>query len=163
MRLIYLLFGLSLLGTASYADYRGLSLLRPTEIRNVPKSIRESEAWQVLLAANPMYGIVSAFRACVTGEAAALHFRDCQKRRTGERIGLVQFGSDPVRHAKTAAAAACLRQTLGKRYREQCGRIRRAAVRVRLSVRRLTRPSHRSLPCGPGALAPRGSGRRRRA
>lgn len=42
MRLIYLLFGLSLLGTASYADYRGLSLLRPTEIRNVPRSIRDN-------------------------------------------------------------------------------------------------------------------------
>ena len=42
MRLIYLLFGLSLLATASYADYRGLSLLRPTEIRNVPKSIRDN-------------------------------------------------------------------------------------------------------------------------
>lgn len=42
MRLIYLIFGLSLLATASYADYRGLSLLRPTEIRNVPKSIRDN-------------------------------------------------------------------------------------------------------------------------
>jgi hypothetical protein len=42
MRLIYLLFGLSLLATASYADYRGLSLLRPTEVRNVPKSIRDN-------------------------------------------------------------------------------------------------------------------------
>jgi lipopolysaccharide transport system permease protein len=31
--------------------------------------------WQALMALNPMYGIVSAFRACVTGEGAALHFK----------------------------------------------------------------------------------------
>jgi hypothetical protein len=42
MRLIYLIFGLSVLATAGYADYRGLSLLRPTEIKNVPKSIRDN-------------------------------------------------------------------------------------------------------------------------
>ena len=42
MRLIYLLFGLSVLAGASYADYRGLSMLRPTEIKNVPKSIRDN-------------------------------------------------------------------------------------------------------------------------
>ncbi len=42
MRLIYLIFGLFVLATAGYADYRGLSLLRPTEIKNVPKSIRDN-------------------------------------------------------------------------------------------------------------------------
>lgn len=42
MRLVYVLFGLTLLGAASYADYRGISFLRPTEIRNVPKSIRDN-------------------------------------------------------------------------------------------------------------------------
>jgi hypothetical protein len=42
MRLLYVLFGLSLMAGATYADYRGLSLLRPTEIRNVPKSIRDN-------------------------------------------------------------------------------------------------------------------------
>jgi len=41
MRLIYLLFGLSVLAGAGYADYRGLSMLRPAETKNVPKSIRE--------------------------------------------------------------------------------------------------------------------------
>ena len=42
MRLLYLLFGLSVLAGAGVADYRGLSLLRPTEIKNVPKSIRDN-------------------------------------------------------------------------------------------------------------------------
>lgn len=42
MRLIYLLFGLSLLAGASYADHRGLSFMRTTEIKNVPKSIRDN-------------------------------------------------------------------------------------------------------------------------
>lgn len=42
MRLIYLLFGLSVLGGAVWADQRGLSLTRPTEVRNVPTSIRDN-------------------------------------------------------------------------------------------------------------------------
>ena len=42
MRIIYLIFGLIVLGGAGLADYRGLSLLRPTEIKNVPKSIRDN-------------------------------------------------------------------------------------------------------------------------
>ncbi|HEX7086888.1 MAG TPA: hypothetical protein VF198_11025 [Vicinamibacterales bacterium] len=42
MRLLYLLFGLSVLSGAVWADYRGLSLTRPTELRNVPKSVRDN-------------------------------------------------------------------------------------------------------------------------
>ena len=42
MRLLYLIFGLLLLGSAGYADYRGMSLLRPTELKNVPRSIRDN-------------------------------------------------------------------------------------------------------------------------
>jgi len=42
MRLVYLFYGLLALGTAGYADYRGVSFLRATEIRNVPKSIRDN-------------------------------------------------------------------------------------------------------------------------
>ena len=42
MRVLYLIFGLMLAAGASYADYRGMSLLRPTEIKNVPKSIRDN-------------------------------------------------------------------------------------------------------------------------
>lgn len=41
----------------------------------VPESIRESSNWQVLLAANPMYGIVAAFRACITGESITVGYR----------------------------------------------------------------------------------------
>ena len=42
MKLLYFLFGLSILAGAGYADYRGMSLLRATEIKNVPKSIRDN-------------------------------------------------------------------------------------------------------------------------
>lgn len=42
MRLLYLLFGLFVLAGASYADYRGVSFMRTTELRNVPKSIRDN-------------------------------------------------------------------------------------------------------------------------
>ena len=42
MRVAYLLFGLLLLAGAGYADYRGMSLLQPTEVKNVPKSIRDN-------------------------------------------------------------------------------------------------------------------------
>ena len=42
MRLLYLIFGLLLLGSAGYADYRGMSLLRATELKNVPRSIRDN-------------------------------------------------------------------------------------------------------------------------
>jgi lipopolysaccharide transport system permease protein len=41
----------------------------------VPESIQHSSKWQVLLMANPMFGIVSAFRAAMTGEAGAAGFR----------------------------------------------------------------------------------------
>ena len=40
-----------------------------------PESIQNSGKWQVLLTLNPMYGIVSAFRAAITGETAAVGFR----------------------------------------------------------------------------------------
>jgi lipopolysaccharide transport system permease protein len=40
-----------------------------------PESIQNSPKWQVLLAANPMYGIVAAFRAAITGETIAVGFR----------------------------------------------------------------------------------------
>ncbi len=33
----------------------------------VPKSVRDSEHWQMLLGCNPMYTIVALFRKCVTG------------------------------------------------------------------------------------------------
>jgi hypothetical protein len=42
MRVLYLIFGLMLAAGASYADYRGMGFLRPTELKNVPKSIRDN-------------------------------------------------------------------------------------------------------------------------
>jgi hypothetical protein len=38
----YILYGLALLGLASAADYRGWTLTRVTELRNVPRSVREN-------------------------------------------------------------------------------------------------------------------------
>ena len=40
-----------------------------------PESIQNSGKWQMLLTLNPMYGIVSAFRAAITGETATVGFR----------------------------------------------------------------------------------------
>ena len=39
---IYLLFGLLVLGAVSAAELRGWTLLRATEVRNVPRSIRDN-------------------------------------------------------------------------------------------------------------------------
>lgn len=41
-RILYLLFGLGLLAGAGYADSRGMGFVRPTEIRDVPRSIRDN-------------------------------------------------------------------------------------------------------------------------
>jgi hypothetical protein len=42
MRLAYLIAGLLVLAGAGYADYRGIGLLRPTEVKTVPRSIRDN-------------------------------------------------------------------------------------------------------------------------
>ena len=39
---IYFVFGLLVLGTVGAAELRGWTLLRATEVRNVPRSIREN-------------------------------------------------------------------------------------------------------------------------
>jgi hypothetical protein len=55
-RAVYLLFGLLTLATAAVADYRGWSLLRPTELHNVPKSIRDNPgSYRSLYRASPRY------------------------------------------------------------------------------------------------------------
>jgi lipopolysaccharide transport system permease protein len=41
----------------------------------VPQYVLNSHKWQMLLACNPMYSIVTAFRACVTGHGPELGFR----------------------------------------------------------------------------------------
>jgi hypothetical protein len=42
MSLRYLLFGLLLLGAVGVAQYRGLTLTRTTEVKGVPKSVRDN-------------------------------------------------------------------------------------------------------------------------
>jgi hypothetical protein len=39
---IYLLFGAVVLGAFAAAELRGYTLLRPTEVRNVPRSVRDN-------------------------------------------------------------------------------------------------------------------------
>ena len=39
---LYVLLALLIIGGYGYADYRGMGLTRATEIRNVPKSIRDN-------------------------------------------------------------------------------------------------------------------------
>jgi hypothetical protein len=38
----YLVYGVLLLGLVTTAEYRGWSLLRPNELKNVPKTIRDN-------------------------------------------------------------------------------------------------------------------------
>ena len=38
----YLMLGLLVLGAMTYAEYRGLSLMRTDEVKNVPKDIRNN-------------------------------------------------------------------------------------------------------------------------
>jgi hypothetical protein len=53
-RLLYFLFGLLALGSATAAEQRGWLLARPTELQNVPKSIRDNPgAWRSLYAGAP--------------------------------------------------------------------------------------------------------------
>ena len=55
-RLAYLIFGLLSLAAAGIADYRGWSLVRPTELHNVPKSIRDNPgAYRSLYRGSPRY------------------------------------------------------------------------------------------------------------
>mgnify|MGYP001144631569 CR=1 FL=1 len=39
---LYLVYGLALLGLTGLAEYRGWSLLRVNEVKNVPKSVRDN-------------------------------------------------------------------------------------------------------------------------
>jgi hypothetical protein len=53
---LYLLYGVLLLGVAGYAQYRGLSLTRVTEVRNVPLSIRDNPgAYRSIYSGSPRY------------------------------------------------------------------------------------------------------------
>jgi hypothetical protein len=39
---VYFLFGLLLIATLGLAEWRGWSLSRPTEVKNVPRSVRDN-------------------------------------------------------------------------------------------------------------------------
>ena len=39
---LYLAFGLLLIGTAALADWRGWSLSRTSEVKNVPRTVRDN-------------------------------------------------------------------------------------------------------------------------
>ena len=55
-RILYLLFGLTVLGAAGMADQRGWFATRPTELRNVPRTIRDNPgAYRALYSASPRY------------------------------------------------------------------------------------------------------------
>jgi hypothetical protein len=42
IRKLYLLYGLAVLGTTGFAQYRGWSLNRINELKNIPKSVRDN-------------------------------------------------------------------------------------------------------------------------
>lgn len=42
MRNFFLIYGLAVLGTVSFAEYRGWSLNRVDQVLNVPKSVRDN-------------------------------------------------------------------------------------------------------------------------
>ncbi len=42
LRRLYLLYGMMVLATTGYAQYRGWSLNRVNELKNVPKSVRDN-------------------------------------------------------------------------------------------------------------------------
>jgi hypothetical protein len=39
---VYFLFGVLLIATLGFAEWRGWSLRRPTEVKNVPRSVRDN-------------------------------------------------------------------------------------------------------------------------
>ena len=39
---LFMLYGLALIGFAGYANFSGLTFSKPTEVRGVPKSIRDN-------------------------------------------------------------------------------------------------------------------------
>lgn len=56
MRILYLLFGLLMLGAAATADVRGWLAMRPATLTNVPRSIRDNPgAYRSLYQGSPRY------------------------------------------------------------------------------------------------------------
>lgn len=53
---VFFLYGLSLIGLATLAEYRGWTLSRSREVRNVPRSIRDNPgAYRSIYAGYPRY------------------------------------------------------------------------------------------------------------
>jgi hypothetical protein len=53
---LFLLYGLSLIGLASVAEYRGWTVFRPREVHGVPKSIRDNPgAYRSIYSGYPRY------------------------------------------------------------------------------------------------------------
>ncbi len=56
MRTVYLVYALLVLATAAFADYRGWSIVNPTTLHNVPKSVRDNPgSYRSLYRASPRY------------------------------------------------------------------------------------------------------------
>jgi hypothetical protein len=55
-RILYLAFGLFLLGASGVADVRGWLISRPDHLQNVPRSIRDNPgAWRSIYRGSPRY------------------------------------------------------------------------------------------------------------
>lgn len=53
-RILYLIFGLGLLGATSVADSRGWLISQPARLQNVPRSIRDNPgAWRSIYRGSP--------------------------------------------------------------------------------------------------------------
>jgi hypothetical protein len=56
MRVVYLLFGLLVLGGTTVAEHRGWFVPRPDTLQNVPRSIRDNPgAWRSIYRGSPRY------------------------------------------------------------------------------------------------------------
>ena len=55
-RLVYLILGMLALGTAGFADYRGWTLMRPTDLHKEPNTIRDNPgSYRSLYRGSPRY------------------------------------------------------------------------------------------------------------
>jgi hypothetical protein len=53
---LYMIYGLLVLGWVGYAEYRGWSLDRVNQVKNVPKSVRDNPgAYRSIYAGYPRY------------------------------------------------------------------------------------------------------------
>jgi hypothetical protein len=56
VRILYLVFGLLLLGSTAISEYRGWILPRPNTVTNVPRSVRDNPgAWRSIYRGSPRF------------------------------------------------------------------------------------------------------------